>query len=108
MDETKPESTNVASEDSEQSRREMIGKVFTAMGAVAVGSLLAAPGDAQAQYAPAAPAALSQSSPAFKMDRLQTGGFALRLSGASLATALQREGLKSSLGASSSVTLTWS
>src|SRR5512143_2305174 len=110
MAETKPapEGTNVpadVSEPSEPSRRDMIGKVFSAMGAVAVGSLLAAPGDAQAQFGGSAPA---QAASNFRLEKLDTGGFALKLTGGALATALQREGLKSKLGAGSSVTLTWS
>jgi hypothetical protein len=100
-----PETKMDETPETEDSRREVIGKVFAALGAATVGSLIASVGEAAQQMPPQAMPA--PAGVALRSGKLQSGGFALSLGGKDIATALAREGLNSKLGERSSVTLTW-
>jgi hypothetical protein len=105
-----PETKTDETPETEDSRREMIGKVFSALGAVTVGGLIASTGEAAQQMPPQAMPQQAMPVPAgvaLRSEKLQSGGFALSLGGRDIATALAREGLNSKLGERSSVTLTW-
>jgi hypothetical protein len=99
-----PETKMDETPETEDSRREVIGKVFAALGAATVGSLIASVGEAAQQMPPQAMPA--PAGVALRSGKLQSG-FALSLGGKDIATALAREGLNSKLGERSSVTLTW-